>query len=77
VSRPKGGFVLWVELSKEINSYQLYPEAMKFNISIAPGQIFSSQGCYANCIRIGFGKIYDADVDYGLQVLGRLIRKMG
>jgi DNA-binding transcriptional MocR family regulator len=77
VSRPKGGFVLWVELDKEINSYKLYQEAMKFHISIGPGQIFSSQGCSANCIRIGFGKSYDDDVDYGLQVLGRLIRKMG
>jgi DNA-binding transcriptional MocR family regulator len=77
VSRPKGGFVLWVELDKEINSYKLYQEAMKFHISIGPGQIFSSQGCYANCIRIGFGKSYDNDVDYGLQVLGGLIRKMG
>jgi DNA-binding transcriptional MocR family regulator len=76
VSRPKGGFVVWVELNKEINAYQLYQEAMKFHISIAPGNVFSSQGCYANCIRLSFGKPYDADVEYGLQVLGRLIRKM-
>lgn len=76
VSHPEGGFVLWVELSKNINSYKLYQEAMKHQISIAPGQIFSSRDCYANCIRIGFGRTYDADTDYGLQVLGGLIRKM-
>jgi DNA-binding transcriptional MocR family regulator len=76
VSHPQGGFVLWVELSKKINSYKLYQEALKYQISISPGQIFSSQGCYSNCIRIGFGRTYDADVDYGLKVLGQLIKKM-
>jgi DNA-binding transcriptional MocR family regulator len=76
VTRPKGGFVLWVELNKDINAYRLYQEAMKFHISIGPGQIFSSQGCYANCIRIGIGRPYDQDTDYGLKVLGELIRKM-
>jgi DNA-binding transcriptional MocR family regulator len=76
VTRPKGGFVLWVELNKDINSYKLYQEAMKFQISIGPGQIFSSQGCYANCIRIGIGRPYDSDTEYGLQVLGQLVKKM-
>jgi DNA-binding transcriptional MocR family regulator len=76
VSHPQGGFVLWVELSKNINSYKLYQEALKYQISISPGKIFSSQGCYSNCIRIGFGRTYDADIDYGLQVLGQLIKKM-
>ncbi|MCW3106956.1 MAG: PLP-dependent aminotransferase family protein [Segetibacter sp.] len=75
VSRPEGGFVLWVELNKEVNAYKLYQEAMKYNISIAPGQIFSSRADYANCIRIGYGKKYDSNIDYGLKVLGELISK--
>jgi DNA-binding transcriptional MocR family regulator len=75
VSRPEGGFVLWVELNKDVNAYKLYHQAMKYNISIAPGQIFSSSGDYANCIRIGYGKKYDSNVDYGLKVLGELIGK--
>jgi DNA-binding transcriptional MocR family regulator len=76
LSRPTGGFILWVELNKEINSYKLYQEAMKYHISIAPGQIFSSQGNYSNCMRLGYGKNYNKDVEYGLQVLGELINKM-
>jgi DNA-binding transcriptional MocR family regulator len=76
MSRPEGGFVLWVELNKEINAYKLYQEAMKYNISIAPGQIFSANGDYRNCIRIGYGRIYDDTVDYGLKILGDLIKKM-
>lgn len=76
ISRPEGGFVLWIELSKDVDAYKLYQEAMKYHISFAPGQIFSSQGNYRNCMRIGYGKPYDADVDYGLKILGNLIKKM-
>lgn len=75
VSKPEGGFVLWVEMNKEVNAYKLYQEAIKYQISIAPGQIFSSHGNYANCIRIGYGRKYDANIDYGLKVLGQLITK--
>ena len=62
-------------MNKKINAYKLYQEAMKYHISIAPGQIFSAQGHYANCMRIGYGRPYDQDIEYGLRVLGELIRK--
>jgi DNA-binding transcriptional MocR family regulator len=75
VSRPKGGFVLWVEMHKKVNAYKLYQEAIKHHISIGPGQIFSSRGEYANCIRISYGKKYDTNIDYGLKMLGELIKK--
>jgi DNA-binding transcriptional MocR family regulator len=75
LSRPEGGFVLWVELNKKLDAYKLYQEAMKYRISIAPGQIFSANGNYSNCIRIGYGNIYDETIEYGLKILGDLIRK--
>jgi len=76
VSRPHGGFVLWVQLNKKVNDFKLRTEAMKHNISIVPGKIFSAGCDYGNCIRISFGKPWDDDADYGLMMLGKLIRKM-
>lgn len=76
VSRPHGGFVLWVQLNKKVNAFKLRTEAMKHNISIVPGKIFSASCNYDNCIRISFGKPWDDDADYGLMMLGKLIRKM-
>ncbi|TMI85090.1 MAG: PLP-dependent aminotransferase family protein [Bacteroidetes bacterium] len=76
ISRPHGGFVLWLELNKKINSFKLRTEAMKQNISIVPGRIFSATCNYSNFIRISFGKPWDKDVDYGLMMLGKLIKKM-
>lgn len=76
VSRPHGGFVLWVHLNKRVNDFKLRTEAMKHGISITPGKIFSADCNHGNCIRISFGKPWDDDADYGLMTLGRLIRKM-
>ena len=76
VSRPHGGFILWLELNKKIDSFKLRTEAIKQNISIVPGKIFSASCDYSHCVRISFGKPWNADVDYGLMILGKLIRKM-
>ncbi len=76
VSRPHGGFVLWVQLNKKINGFKLRNEAMKHHISVTPGKIFSASCNYSNCIRISFGKPWDEDADYGLMMLGKLIQKM-
>ncbi|WP_315817744.1 PLP-dependent aminotransferase family protein [Paraflavitalea speifideaquila] len=40
VSRPQGGFVLWVELNKKVDTYKLSMEALKHQVSVAPGRIF-------------------------------------
>ena len=76
ISRPHGGFVLWLQLNKKINSFKLRTEAMKHKISIVPGRIFSANCNYSHFIRISFGKPWSEDVDYGLMMLGKMIRKM-
>jgi DNA-binding transcriptional MocR family regulator len=76
VSRPSGGFVLWVQLNRKVNTFKLRIEAMKQDISVVPGKIFSGSGNYNNCIRISFGKPWDDNADYGLQMLGKIIKKM-
>jgi len=76
VSRPQGGFVLWVQLNKKVNGFRLRAEAMKHNISIVPGKIFSATCDYGNFIRISFGAPWSEDADYGLMMLGRTIRKL-
>ncbi len=76
VSRPQGGFLLWVQLDKKINSFKLRTEAMKHHISIVPGKLFSANCNYNNCIRISFGKPWTEDADYGLMMLGKMIKKM-
>ena len=76
ISRPAGGFTFWIELNEKVDSFKLRTEAMKHKISIVPGKIFSASIDYSNYIRISFGKPWSDDVDYGLMMLGKIIKKM-
>jgi len=76
LSRPQGGFVLWVELPEKVNASKLRLEAMKHHISVVPGKIFSVRCNYHNFIRISFGKPWNEDMDYGLMMLGKIVKKM-
>ncbi len=76
VSRPQGGFVLWVEMNKKADGYKLHKKALKQNIGIAPGQIFSSQGQqFHNYFRISFGMPWNEKIEHGIKVLGELAGK--
>ena len=76
ISRPRGGYALWIELDKSINAFELYNAAIAQQISIAPGQIFSADSCFSNFLRISFGAVYDDAIDKSLQVLGEIIHKL-
>lgn len=74
VSHPKGGYILWVELDKSIDTYDLYHEAMLHKISIAPGIIFSSQDRYRNCMRLSYGMQWTPELERALKKLGGVIK---
>lgn len=76
ISNPKGGFILWVELDKRIDTYHLYQEALLHKISIAPGTMFTLQDRYQNCIRLSYGMTWTPQVDRALKKLGQLVKGM-
>ncbi|MBO0217010.1 PLP-dependent aminotransferase family protein, partial [Vibrio sp. Vb2880] len=47
-----GGYFIWLELPKHIDALSIYREALKGNISIAPGKMFSLTEQYDHCIRL-------------------------
>ncbi|HEY4327208.1 MAG TPA: PLP-dependent aminotransferase family protein [Mucilaginibacter sp.] len=75
VSRPQGGYVLWIELNKKIDAFELYEQALTYNISISPGQIFSTDSRFTNFIRISFGIPYNNEIEASLKTLGLLLKK--
>jgi DNA-binding transcriptional MocR family regulator len=76
ITHPRGGYVLWLELHKRVNAFEIFEKAMEHNISIAPGQIFSSDARYSNFIRLGFGIPYNEAVEKNLRILGGIIKKI-
>jgi DNA-binding transcriptional MocR family regulator len=75
VTRPAGGFVLWVELPHGVNSLELQERALAEKISISPGPMFSARQGYENYIRLSCGYPWSARIDQALRTLGRLVRQ--
>jgi DNA-binding transcriptional MocR family regulator len=52
VTRPSGGFVLWVQLPEKVDSLELYALALKNRTTITPGYLFSPTNQFSNFIRL-------------------------
>ena len=76
ISRPQGGYVLWVELPKGIDSVALYRASMEERVSISPGPIFSARGKFRNCIRLNCGLKWTDEVDRAILTVGRIAQRM-
>jgi DNA-binding transcriptional MocR family regulator len=76
VSTPQGGFVLWVEMPKNIDSVELYRMALLQKISISPGILFSATNKYKNCCRLSCSNTWDDKTDKALKTLGNLAKKL-
>lgn len=76
VTDPQGGFMLWLELDKKINTVELYERAMRQNISIAPGRMFSLQEQFTNCVRLSYGQVWNEKIEDKLRVLGQITKGM-
>jgi DNA-binding transcriptional MocR family regulator len=70
VSRPEGGFVLWVEMPEAVDSVRLYEIARERGITFAPGPIFSARpDRYRNFLRLSAAFWSDQVAD-GIGLLG-------
>ena len=76
VTRPTGGFVLWVELPKKVSALELHERALAQNISIAPGPMFSASQGFKNSIRINCGHRWSQRLECAIGTLGRLVETL-
>jgi len=72
LSRPQGGFVLWLELPGEADTYRLYDEANRVGVDFVPGAMFSASGRYTNCLRLNCGFPVSAQTTAAIRRLGKL-----
>lgn len=73
ISRPRGGFVIWLELPGEVDTVQLANRALAAGISIAPGPIFSASGKYRNCMRLSCAAPWGPPLERALARLAQLL----
>lgn len=74
VSKPKGSFLLWVELNPKIDVSLLYKKALEQGIIFTPGNIFTLQDQYKNCMRLSYGMPWNEKIEEALKKLGGLVK---
>jgi len=76
VTSPEGGFILWLELPAGLLAIELFEAALRENICIAPGPMFSTSQRYEHCVRLGLGRAWGPAEQQALQHVGELARRM-
>jgi DNA-binding transcriptional MocR family regulator len=75
VTRPTGGFILWIELPRGCDSIALFEQLLGRGISIAPGPMFSATQRYRNCLRVSVGHLWTERTEKALADVGRMARQ--
>lgn len=75
ISRPAGGFLLWVQLPNGTDTVGLQRRAIRRGLSVAPGPAFSASGLYSNYMRINAGYSWSERTRYALDVLADLLKE--
>ncbi|MBI2750012.1 MAG: PLP-dependent aminotransferase family protein [Burkholderiales bacterium] len=72
VTRPDGGYFLWLELPCEVDALQLHRLTLSRRISIAPGHLFSADKRFSNCLRVNYGYPGDPRFEDALRTVGEM-----
>lgn len=76
ISDPKGGFVLWVELPRGLDCFEVYNQALEKNIGITPGMLFSATRKFKNYIRLNCGYPWTPESEQAMEQLGEIVRQL-
>ncbi|RMO93401.1 Transcriptional regulator [Pseudomonas syringae pv. philadelphi] len=72
---PAGGCGVWAESRYPVNMRQVFERMLDERIVIAPGELFSLQGRYAQCLRISCAIDWSRDVAGLLTKLGEAVNR--
>lgn len=75
ISRPEGGFVLWVELPEQCNTRSLFEQVLKHGICFAPGDLFTTSGGFNSCLRISCGYPWSSSIERAVWKLGEMAKE--
>lgn len=76
ITRPSGGYVLWVEMPASVDSMEMFDRALAAGISIVPGPVFSPKGKFKNFIRLNCGNPWSRTIERAIQHLGKIAHEL-
>ena len=74
ISRPQGGIVTWLELPRGIDTTELYYDCRNRNILIAPGEMFSLNKQFRNCLRLNYAPRWTAEREDAIRYMGQWVK---
>lgn len=76
ISRPAGGYVLWIELPGKVDTIDLFKKTIKDKITISPGSMFSATGKYQNCFRFNCSFPIDEKINRAVDKVCRYAKEL-
>ncbi len=76
VTRPAGGFVLWVELPESVDSLELFRAAAAKGVSLGPGVIFSPTGRFTHHLRVNCGFSWSERIERAVRDVGHAASRL-
>ncbi len=75
IAEPEGGYLIWVRLPRGVDSMELYAEAARARIAIAPGTLFSPSRKHKDYIRLN-ASVWSQKTEKDLVRLGAIVERL-
>lgn len=75
MTRPQGGFLIWVELPEPFDAWQLNQDLRASGVQVAIGSLFSASGKYRNCLRLSYAQAFSEQIEKALEILGAAVER--
>lgn len=76
VSRPQGGFLMWIELPESFDALRLNRTVRPLGVQLAAGSLFSASGKYRNCLRLSYALPLTEQTQHALRLVGETASQM-
>ena len=76
-SAPSGGMIIWVELPKGCNTWDVYDKALARGVSYNPGQIFRADRAGENFLRLTYTHNSTEEITEGISILSEVFNEEG
>lgn len=76
VEMPIGGFLVWVQMPPQVDSWEVFERAAKLGIGIAPGCLFSTSTRFNHCVRLSCGLPWNDKLHQAIQTVGAIVSEL-
>jgi len=73
-THPEGGLFIWAELPQSIDAVNMLSKAVMQKVAYVPGTYFCVDGGHLNTIRLNFSNSTLEQIEYGMNVLSKIIQ---